>query len=65
MTKHCFSINEAAEFSGLSKWTLYQYSARGKLPVLKVGTRTLILKEEFVQWLHSHKRPSRLKGGEE
>ena len=56
MNKHYMSIKEASEFSGLSKWTLYQYSARGKLKVLKVGTRTLVPVKEFTEWLESHKR---------
>jgi len=54
--KKYISITEASEFSGLSKWTLYQYSAQGKLPVLKVGTRTLVSVEEFTKWLEGHKR---------
>jgi excisionase family DNA binding protein len=50
------SIKEASEFSGLSKWTLYQYSSRGKLKVLKVGTRTLVPIKDFREWLESHER---------
>lgn len=56
MKKQYMSIKEAAEFSGLSKWTLYQYSSRGKLKVLKVGTRTLVPVKDFTEWLESHGR---------
>ena len=56
MSKHYMSIKEASEFSGLSKWTLYQYSSRGKLKVLKVGTRTLVPVKGFTEWLESHER---------
>jgi len=56
MQKQYMSIKEASEFSGLSKWTLYAYSARGKLKVLKVGTRTLVPVKSFTEWLESHER---------
>ncbi len=56
MDKFYLSIREASEYSGLSKWTLYAYSARGKLPVLKVGTRTLVPLKQFTEWLESHRR---------
>jgi len=61
MDKHCFSIKEASEFSGLSKWTLYQYSARGKFKVLKVGTRSLLPVKEFTEWLENHSRVNKNK----
>jgi len=57
MNKQYMSIKEASEFSGLSKWTLYQYSSRGKkFKVLKVGSRTLVPVKDFTEWLESHQR---------
>jgi excisionase family DNA binding protein len=63
MKKQYMSIKEASEFSGLSKWTLYQYSARAKLKVLKVGTRTLVPIKDFQEWLESHERVNTDKEG--
>jgi len=56
MKKHYMSIKEAAEFSGLSKWTLYQYSARGKIKSLKVGSKTIVPVKDFIEFLESHER---------
>jgi len=61
MKKHCISIKEASELSGLSRWTLYQYSARGKFKVLKVGSRTLLPVKDFTEWLESHSRVNKNK----
>ena len=61
MKKDYMSINEASEFSGLSKWTIYKYSAQGKLKVLKVGTRTLVPVKDFTEWLESHERKNNIK----
>lgn len=56
MKKDYMSINEASEFSGLSKWTIYKYSAQGKLKVLKIGRRTILPVKDFTEWLESHVR---------
>ncbi|NIQ15712.1 MAG: excisionase family DNA-binding protein [Candidatus Dadabacteria bacterium] len=50
------SIREAAEITSLSIPYLYKLSAEGELPVIKVGTRNLIFKDELVEWLKSKKR---------
>lgn len=54
--KYTISINEAAFLSGISKSTLYKRSASGELPVLKVGSRVLIKKTGFLEWLDAHAR---------
>ncbi|MGE5446038.1 MAG: excisionase family DNA-binding protein, partial [Ignavibacteriales bacterium] len=51
--KRYISISEASLCSGLSKWTLYKKSARRELPMLKVGTRVLLPKEDFERWLEN------------
>ena len=47
MNKKYLTIKEAAEYSGLSKWTLYRLSCRREIPMLKIGSRVLIPKDEF------------------
>jgi len=54
--KFTISINDAAEISGISKSTLYKKSALGELPVLKIGSRVLIKKTDFEEWIDSHSR---------
>lgn len=61
MERFTMSIKEAAEYSGLSKWTLYKLSAKGVLPVVKVGTRSLVLIKEFRDLLEKHRRASKQK----
>ena len=54
--KMTLSIKEAAELTGLSVPYLYVLSAKGELPVLKVGTRCLILRNDLENWLKSKRR---------
>ena len=61
MHKRYMSIKEASEFSGLSKWTLYQYSARGKIKIFKVGTKTIVPVTDFIEYLESHERTNNKK----
>jgi excisionase family DNA binding protein len=51
--KISLTIQEASRISGLSVPYLYALSARGELPVSKVGTRVLILRDELEIWLRS------------
>jgi excisionase family DNA binding protein len=54
--KYTISIDEAAKMSGLAKGTLYKRSASGELPILKIGSRVLIKKTDFLEYLDSHAR---------
>jgi len=51
--KIALTIREAAQLSGLSVPYLYALSARGELPVSKIGSRVLILRSELETWLRS------------
>ncbi|MCB1179221.1 MAG: excisionase family DNA-binding protein [Leptospiraceae bacterium] len=53
MEKKYMTISEAAEYSGLSKWTLYRRSSRREIPMLKYGSKVLIPKEDFKNWLEN------------
>jgi len=48
------SIDEAAEFLGLKKSTLYKYISARKMPFLKVGSRVLFSREKLEEWISSH-----------
>jgi len=54
--KFTISINEAAFLSGISKSTLYKKSASGELPILKIGSRVLLKKTDFLAYLDEHAR---------
>ena len=41
------SVAQACALSGLSRATLYRAAAAGKLPLRKLGTRTVILVDEL------------------
>jgi len=56
LEKYTLSIAEAAKMTGLAKGTLYKKSASGELPVLKIGSRVLIKKIVFEEWLDKHAR---------
>lgn len=44
-TKIGFTINEAAEYTGIGRNTMRQIVAWGKLPVLKVGRKVIIRRD--------------------
>lgn len=54
--KLVYTIPEIAKLSGLSVSYLYRLSSEGKLPVCKVGTRCLIIVEDYYNWLRSKRR---------
>jgi len=62
MKKTYFSVKEAAEFSGLSKWYLYKLTALRAIPICKIGSRCLIPVEDFKNWIDKNRIDS--KGGE-
>ena len=51
-----FGITEAASVARIGRTTLYAAINSGELRARKVGKRTLILQEDFLDWLNS--RPS-------
>ena len=51
-----FGIRQACEATGLGRSKLYQEISEGKLPVFKVGSRTLIAADDLSAWLESYKQ---------
>lgn len=54
MEKLTFSVVEAAELLGISKSYAYQMVKEQKIPVLTIGSRKLIPKQQLEQWLQDN-----------
>ena len=50
-----FGIRQACEATGLGRSKIYQEISEGRLPVFKVGSRTLIAADDLSAWLESYK----------
>lgn len=46
-------IHEAARLGGVSRSTIYQEIAKGKLKFRKIGRRTIIAMDDLREWLAS------------
>jgi excisionase family DNA binding protein len=46
-----YSVNEAAQLTGLSRDLLYDQMRRGNLPYVKIGRRRLITRQHLEQFL--------------
>ena len=51
--KQLLDMNEASEFLGISKSTLYEWVVQKKVPFLKVGRLTKFKKEALDAWLEA------------
>jgi excisionase family DNA binding protein len=47
------SVNQAAEAAGISRSSLYEEMAAGRLKFAKVGARRVILVDDLREWLAS------------
>jgi excisionase family DNA binding protein len=45
------NIDQAAEFTGMAKQTLYQMAAQGRVPCSRRGKRLLFLEDQLIQWV--------------
>lgn len=53
MSKRYFTINEATEYSALSRSTLYAEEAKGRLVFTKFGSATRIEKDDLDAFLNA------------
>lgn len=53
-TSLCMTVMELADELQVSRPTAYALTHREGFPVLKVGRRTLILREALTRWLEEH-----------
>jgi excisionase family DNA binding protein len=44
---------QAAEASGASRTTIYEAMKSGSLPYKKLGSATLILRDDLIEWIRS------------
>lgn len=49
-----FTINEAAEYTGIGRNTMRQIVAWGKLPVLKVGKKVIIRRDMLDRFMEAN-----------
>ncbi len=54
--KEILTIDGAAEFTGLSKQTFYEFSSRRTIPVYKRGKNILFRRSELETWMLANKR---------
>lgn len=50
-----YTVPEAAALIGIGKSKLWEHISAGELPVCKWGGRTLVLKEDLLDTLRSHR----------
>ena len=48
------SVMEVARKLGISRSKAYELTHRADFPVLKIGTRTIILRDKFEKWLDAN-----------
>jgi excisionase family DNA binding protein len=46
-TTGLLSVEQAAHYLGLSKFTIYTWVSQGRIPYIKLGRRTLFSKEDL------------------
>nr|WP_255726467.1 helix-turn-helix domain-containing protein [Microvirga sp. ACRRW] len=47
-----YSISEAARMAGIGKTKLYEEVKEGRLPLRKVGRKSLIFRDDLMKWLN-------------
>ena len=53
----CLTVDESMKFTGLRRSKLYEHLQSGRIPVVKVGRRTLIPKRALIRFLVEHLEP--------
>lgn len=56
MTRLTMSVPEAAKALGIGKDTAYQLIRDGRLPSVRIGSRTRVPVHELTTWLHNEAR---------
>ena len=64
MEPKCLTIAQAAKVYNISSSTLYKWSARREIPLLKLGSKKVLIPvSEFEAWLRSHRVDGKVKRG--
>jgi excisionase family DNA binding protein len=61
--REVMSADQAADFLGLNRDTVYEYANRGQIPHQRLGKRLLFSRTALVAWLGQCKATSHRKGG--
>lgn len=56
MQPKLLNVGEVADILGVSVQTIYSWVSRGRLPVVKVGRRTLFHPAELERWISMRSR---------
>ena len=56
MVAKLLNVCEVADLLGVSRCTVYSWVARGRIPCVKLGTRTMFVPEEIQRWVNAHSR---------
>lgn len=59
--KRLLNIDEAAEYTGLKKNTLYSWVCQRRVPFVKCGRRTLFDIKDLERWIEDKKIPENRK----
>ena len=54
LTRRLIPIDQAADYTGLSKHTLYTMVSQRRIPYVKVGRRTMFDVTRLDEWLKQH-----------
>ncbi|MES2795434.1 MAG: helix-turn-helix domain-containing protein [Bacteroidota bacterium] len=54
------SVDEASEFLGLPKNTIYQFTSKRILPHKKIGRRIVFFKSELLAWLETRNKKTKI-----
>ena len=57
LSQLAFGIRQACEATGLGRSFIYSEIAEGRLPIFKVGSRTLITADDLTAWLERYRNP--------
>lgn len=51
MERATMSVEQMAEFLGISRWLAYKLIGEGAIPVLRLGKRILVPRESLTEWM--------------
>ena len=51
--RYCFTVAQAVEFSGIGRTKFYELIKQGKIVPRKVGKRTLVIRDELIEFLNN------------
>ena len=62
LQKRLIGVDEASQYLGIQRSTLYSWAERRRIPSVKMGTRLLFDLHDLDELIEAAKRPSRFNG---